>query len=170
MARLRTALFRFGEDHQSAGVLVDAMHQAKTGKSFFADGIVLLPEIPRDTIDQRARVIAAGRMNDQPRAFVDDHHLIVLIIDVEGHFFRNDLFSGGFLIGVHDDLIQGSDLVIWRNLFVVDQHHAGFEGFLDLIPGGVLYPLDEEFIDAQGFLTFIDLQVHSFVQLVGSVG
>ena len=55
-------------------------------------------------------------------------------------------------------------------LFVVDEYHTGFQRFLDLVAGGVLDPLDQEFVDAQRFLAFVHLQVEPFVQLVGTIG
>jgi hypothetical protein len=74
-----------------------------------------------------------------------------------------------FFVGVHDDLVEGSDLIVGLNLLVVDEDHAGLQRFLDLVTGGVLDALDQEFVDAQGLLTFIHFQAESLVQLIGPV-
>src|SRR5579872_5410671 len=76
--------FGLGQDHQAAGVLVDPVYEAEPRERIFAEGGVLLPEIPRDTIDQCARVVADRRMDDDARGLVDDHHLLIFIPDVEG--------------------------------------------------------------------------------------
>ncbi len=162
--------FRFGEDHQSAGILVDAVYKTEAGEGLFVDVFVLLLQVPGDPIDQCTAVIAAGGVYDESGWFVDDHHVIVFIVYIERHFFGDDLFARSFLIGVGDDLVEGTDLVVGGDGFVVDEDHTGFEGFLDLVPGGVLDALDEEFVDAHRFLAFIDFDIQSFVQLVGAVG
>jgi hypothetical protein len=52
-------------------------------KNLFAEIFVLLEEVPGYSIDKGAGIVAAGRMDDQPRRLVDDHDVFVLVHDVE---------------------------------------------------------------------------------------
>ena len=73
-----------GQDHQPACVFVDAVHQAAAGQGLFADLVVLLKKIPGDPVDERAGVVPAGGVDDETGGFVDDHHVLIFIMDIEG--------------------------------------------------------------------------------------
>lgn len=161
--------FRLGQDHESAGVLVDAVNEAKAGQVALIDGMVLLLQIPGHAIDEGAGIIAAGGMYHQTRGLVDDEHFFILIPDVEGHLFGYDLFPVDLLVGVYDDLVLRTDLVVRLYLLVVDEDHAALQCFLDLVAGGVLDALYQEFVDTHGFLPLVYLQVHALVQLFRAI-
>jgi lipoyl(octanoyl) transferase len=162
--------FRFGEHHEAARILVDAVYEAEAGECLFAYSGVLLLQVPRDTIDQGAGIVTTGGVDDYAGRFINDHDLIVFVADVEGKLFRDDLFPMAFFVRVDDDLIEGSDLIVWLYLFVVDEYHPCFQRFLDLVAGGVFDPLNQELVDTQRFLPLVHLQVEPFVQFVGTVG
>lgn len=162
--------FSFCEHHEAACVLVDAVYEAKAGEGLFADGGVFLLQVPCDAVDQSAGIVTAGGVDDYAGWFVDDHNFIILVADVQGELFGDDLFPMGFFVGVDDDLVERPDLIVGLHLFVVDKYHTGFQRFLDLVAGGVLDPLDQKFVDSQRFLALVHLHVEPFVQLVGTIG
>jgi hypothetical protein len=76
--------FSFGEHHEAACVLVDAVYEAEAGEGLFADGDVSLLQVPCDAVDQSAGIVTASGVDDYAGWFVDDHNLIILIADVQG--------------------------------------------------------------------------------------
>jgi len=63
-------------------------------------------------------------MKDETRRFVDDHHVVVFVFDIERHLFRDDLFAGLFLVRVKDDLVQRPNFIVRLHLLVIHKYHS----------------------------------------------
>ena len=82
-----------GRDDQPAGILVDAVDDARTRDA--ADPRQLPRAMVQQRVDQRAVKVAARRMHDQPRRLVDDDQVFVLERDDEVDVLRHGFGRGG---------------------------------------------------------------------------
>ncbi len=78
-------LIRLGDDQKATRVLVDAMHNPR---SKMPESIALIGELrPKSpareqAVDERARCVPPGGVNDEPRGLIDDEQLFILVDDV----------------------------------------------------------------------------------------
>ena len=70
-----------GDHHQPGGVLVEPVHDARPADA--ADAGKAGAAMGDQRVDQRAGLVAGGRMHDQPLRLVDDDDVVVLIDDIE---------------------------------------------------------------------------------------
>ena len=103
-------------------------------------------------------------MNHHTRRLVDEQDMVVFIHDVQWQLLWDDFVSNRVSIRVKDDLVCRFYLVIGLDGLVVHQDHAIVNGPLDLVPGGIDHPVQQEFIYSQGFLAFVHFNRQSFVQ------
>src|ERR1700730_8002723 len=77
-----------GHDQETARVLVEAVHDA--GAFLAANAGEGWAAMSNQRIDQRARPVAGGGMDDEPGGLVDDEELVVLVHDVQRDILRRD--------------------------------------------------------------------------------
>ena len=75
-------LIGLGDDQQSAGILVEPMHDA--GPRHAADAGEARAAMGDQRVDQRAGGVAGAGMHHEARGLVDDDERVVLVDDVEG--------------------------------------------------------------------------------------
>ena len=83
--RARMRLVVLGHHHQSGGVLVEPVHDARP--PFAADAGEAFAAMGDERIDQRAGPMPGGGMNNEATGFVDDDDVVVLIDHVERNGF-----------------------------------------------------------------------------------
>jgi hypothetical protein len=83
-----------GHDHDSAGVLIEPVHDAGTDLS--ADPAEAV-EMEKESVDQGGVAMSGSRMNDESRRLLDDCEILILIKDMEGKLLRLD--AGGLGVG-----------------------------------------------------------------------
>src|SRR5262249_52158070 len=89
-----------------------------------------LIEMEGDGVDERARPMTFGRVNNHVRWLVDQREKLVLIQDVEGNILR-DWCGMGRLGQLDAEMVAVTDLVARLAGTAVDQHRAGFDGILN---------------------------------------
>ena len=97
----------FGHDDDAGGVAVQAMNDTGT------EGVIDMGEritVIDKTIDKGAAGIAARRVNDKIRLFVDDQNLIVLVENIEGDRLGRD-FGDGRWREDHVNAVAGVELI-----------------------------------------------------------
>ena len=109
-------------------------------------------------------VIPTPRMNHNSGRFIQDHQVIILVPNVQRHFFGLHVGLFRIEVGVDKNLIGWFDLVIGFIGISVDHDHVEVHGLLEFVPGSPFDAVAEKFIDAYGFLSAIDGQLKSFVQ------
>ena len=72
------------DDEQAAGVLVEPVHDPRTGD------VRELRRVMQQRIGKRCVPVAAARMNDQTRRLVDHQQRVVLVNDDKVHRLRSD--------------------------------------------------------------------------------
>ena len=160
--------FGLCDDHKAACVFIYTVNEAYAGEAI--DHYVLLLQVPTDAIDEGAAVVAAAGVDDHAEGLIDDHEVIVLIDDVEGHLLGDDLLAFGAAGLVYDNGIIGADLVVGSDYLAVDGDVAAFEVVLDLVAGGAFEAVHEELIDAEGLLALIGNDAHALYGLTGGLG
>src|SRR5262245_17062426 len=93
---LRQALMRgvgLGHDEEAGRVLVEAMNDARP--SYPANAGQALAAMGDEGVDESARLVAGGGMDDEARGLVDDDEGVVLIDDVERDGFGQGLGGDG---------------------------------------------------------------------------
>ena len=83
----------FGGDDATAGVAVEAMHDAGSGDA--ADAAEFAVAMMEQRVDQRPLGVSGGGVDDQARGFVEHQQIVILEHDVE----RDGLRGGGGGVG-----------------------------------------------------------------------
>ena len=109
-----------GDHHQACRVLVEPVHDARPADA--ADAGKAGAAMGNQRVDQRAALVAGGRMHDQPFWLVDDDDVVVLIDNVERDILAHRLRRNGFgnvdcdrsssndmISGVADGVAPGGD-------------------------------------------------------------
>lgn len=86
LAKRCLGIGRLGYDEQAAGVLVDAVH--KTHLRVVGVERLEVAQMPCHSVDERPIEVAGTGMHHHAGRFVDHHHIVVLIDDVERYLFR----------------------------------------------------------------------------------
>ena len=94
--------------HQPGGVLVEPVHDARPPDA--ADAGKAGAAVGDQRIDQRAGLVARGRMHHQAPGLVDDDDVVVLIDDIERDLFARGL-GGDRLRHVDCDRIAAGDMI-----------------------------------------------------------
>ena len=97
-----------GDHHQAGRVLVEPVHDARPADA--ADAGKARAAMGDQRVDQRAALVARGRMHDQPLRLVDDDDVVVLIDNVERDILALRLRRHRFG-DVDCDRIAGSDMI-----------------------------------------------------------
>src|SRR6266436_2026250 len=78
--------FGLGDDHQPAGVLVEAVHDARPPNS--ADSGQARAAMADQSVDEGAVRVSRRRMDNQSCGLVDDDQMFILEADLERHWLR----------------------------------------------------------------------------------
>ena len=97
-----------GRHHQPGGVLVEPVHDARPLDA--ADARKAGAAMGDQRVDQRAGLVAGGRMHHQPPRLVDDDDVVVLEDDIERDVLARGLGGDGFR-HVDCDRIAGGDMI-----------------------------------------------------------
>ena len=161
-------LLGFGDDEEPGGVFVDAVDEPGTGVAGVEEGVAA--EVPCEGMDEGARPMPEGGVDDHAGGLVDDEQGVVLVEDVEGDVFGDDaVFAAGVC---HDegDEVAGAHFVAGTDGRAVDEDVACVGGFLYLGTGGVGEAGEEEFVDAEGGLPRLDFDAVVLVEGGGGIG
>jgi len=163
LAQGRLGIGRLGHDEQSAGVLVDAVHQSHLG-IIRVKGLQV-SQVPRHGIDERAVEIAGTGMHHHARGLVHHHQRVVFIDDVEGYF-----------LGQHRRLVLGAveherdhvcrpHLVVALHRFAVDKDAPRVGRRLYAVSARMLHLVGEILVYTQRCLPAIHLHAPMLVEL-----
>jgi hypothetical protein len=94
--------------HQPGGILVEPVHDARAPDA--ADPRQAGAAMGDQRVDQRAGLMARGRMHDKPPRLVDDDDVVILVDDVERDSFALGLGIDRFR-HVDCDRIAGGDMI-----------------------------------------------------------
>jgi len=94
-----------GHYHEPGRVLVEAMHDPRPLDTTDARQVLAVME---QGVDQGARGVARGRMNDHPGRLVEHEEITVLVDDIQGYLLGLDLHRYGRRL-VDNHLVTGSD-------------------------------------------------------------
>lgn len=151
-------------DHDSGGVLVDAMHQERQPSRLFVGRDIL--EMVSQGIHQRAGVVAVGWMNHHAGLFVNDQDICIFIDDLHRNIFGDDLNLPGWMRKHHRDDIIGMNAVIRLDGLVIDEDVTSMGSLLYLVPGGILQPYHQELVNTQQTLALIGHNAVMFVKVL----
>ena len=113
-ALMRRIVFR--NDQQAAGVLINAVHDARP--VFAVDAGQAVPAVIHQCIDQRAAPVSRRGMHDHAARLVDHNDVAVLEHNVQRNVFRNDIHLAQ--VGQTDrDLLASIQFVILFQRFTV---------------------------------------------------
>src|SRR5690349_4409411 len=82
---------RFCKHHQAARVFIDAVYKPIPWEFGSGKVTVLLEQVPGYAVNECPPVIATGGMHNKSDGFVDNHHFVVFVGDVEWNGFGNYL-------------------------------------------------------------------------------
>ena len=117
-----------GHDHDAAGVLVEAVDDARPLDA--ADAGERIAAMMDQRVDQRAGKIACPGMDNQPGRLVQHDQLGILVEDIERDVFA--LRLGRFRLGKVDrDNFAGRHLALGFRRLAADADHALFDQRLD---------------------------------------
>ena len=115
-------------------------------------------------VDERAAVVAVTGMHDQPRRFVDDQQVVVLVGYFERNVFGNDLHLAP-RIGHHDlDAVERLDLVARLGRLAVDEDVPAVGRRLNAVARAVLHPNGQELVQPHGGLALVGRHRKVFVE------
>src|SRR5699024_2479062 len=126
----------FANDQQAAGIFVDAMHQAKAGNLRVDAFLGTKAEMPRQSVEQGAGIIAITRMYHHSSGFMYHHYGFVFIADVQRNVFRDYPGIYRCLGGVYDDFISWLYFIIGFYRLIIDPYHPRFGSLLNFIACG----------------------------------
>ena len=142
-----------GNDQQPACVLVDAVHQAY-GRVVRVE-VLIVAQMPRQSVDQCAAIVAATGMHHQARWLVDDEQDLIFIDNIEGQVLGNDFPIALGMIQDECDDVARLDLVVALDGLVVGPDATRLCCFLYAVAAGAGYVIHQELIDADGALPLI---------------
>ena len=162
---LELGLVVLGDNQQSARVLVDAVHQH--AHALVGAGLVRglgAAEMEGQGVDEGAVVVAVAGVDHHPGGFVDDKKVLVLIHDVEGNVFGENLHAAA-LVGHHEtDDVAGTDDGVGLGKFVIDKDIAHLDGELDAVAGCVFGMGRDVFVDANRRLALVGYEAEMLEQ------
>jgi len=110
-------------------------------------------------VDERPVAVPVGGVNDHARWFVDDHHVVVFVADVERNILRNGRaalvlrpVTGDF----DGDEFSGAEFVVNLYPFAVHQDGAGLDAVLHPVAADFGQFFGQELVDADGLLAGVD--------------
>ena len=128
---------RFGGDHDPGGMAVESVDDAGTCE-FLADtgeravGAVL--EVPGESVDERARKVTPGRVDNDVVLLVDDDEIVILKENVQGEFLSRQFVA--WRRGDDDrDPVAQSESGRGLGNAVVDDHRLLSDQTLERSPG-----------------------------------
>ncbi len=80
---------RLGDDHETACLLVEAMHDARSLDA--ADAGQARAAMGEQSVDKGAAVMPGGRVHNESRRLVDDNKIVILVDDIEFDGLRDRL-------------------------------------------------------------------------------
>ena len=154
---------RLGNDQQSAGVFVDAVHQSDARVVRVVSRQTA--QMPSDSVDQRAVEVAHTRVDHKSCGFIDHHQLVVFVNDVERNILG--LYRGVVVRAVHHQRhhVARTNLIIAFHRTVVHVHHSRVACLLYAVTRRVLQLLEHELVDADRCLTTVGLHAIVLVEL-----
>ena len=118
-----------GDDEQARRILVEPVHDARpTHAADARQGVAAMAD---QRIDERARLVACGRMHDEAGGLVDDDEVLVLEDDVERNILALGLGRGGLGNGDFDGLAGPHLGRRVGGRLAVDRHGAALDQRLD---------------------------------------
>ncbi len=105
-----------GDHQQSAGILIQPMHNARTRHDGKRRGVM------EQGVEQRAVGVAAARMHHQPGCLVDHEYLLVLVQDHERNLLRSKRARSDIRFCAQLDTLAAPNLVLGRSAGSVDCH------------------------------------------------
>jgi hypothetical protein len=97
-----------GRHHQPGGILVEPVHDARAPDA--ADPGKADAAMGDQRVDQRAGLVAGGRMHDEALGLVDDDDVVILMDNIQRDRFAGGLGGDG-LRHVDCDRIAGTDMI-----------------------------------------------------------
>ena len=147
---------------QSGRVFVDTVHKSHAGIIDIVIGIV--PEVPRERIDECAVIVAMPGVHHKSRRLIHDKHHIILIDYVEGYVFGEHfkLISRP----VHDHLhhIERFHTIVGLDSLAIDKHTPGLSCLLNTVARRMLKPFDKKFVDTKQLLPRVGHESEMFVK------
>ena len=150
-----------GNDQQPACILVDAMHQAYS--RVVRVEVLIVAQMPRQSVDQCAAIVAATGMHHQARWLVDDEQDLIFIDNIEGQVLGNDLPIALGMIQDECDDVARLDLVVALDGLVVGPDATRLCCFLYAVAAGAGHVIHQELIDADGALTLVNFDTPMLV-------
>ena len=122
-----------GNDQKAAGILVYAVHQ-DAHPFIFRIRSLGYPKVECKGVYKRTAVVAVTGVDHHSGGLVYDHEVIVLIYNVKGNVFREDLQPAALIR--HHELyhVLRTDYVIGLCRDIVNQHVPGLNGLLHAAP------------------------------------
>ena len=106
-------------------------------------------------VDERAAVVAVTGMHDQPRRFVDDQQVVVLVGNFEWDIFGDDLHFAP-RVGQHDlDAVERFDLVARLGGLAVHEYAAAVSRRLNAVARAFLHAYGQELVQPQRGLPLV---------------
>ena len=143
---MRLRLGALGHDEQPTRILVDAVHEPQAWVLGVVVRVVL--EVIGQGIDQRPRIVAMPRMDDEARGLIDHQEVFVLVDDVQGDILWDDLQLAARTAQLERDDLEGLDAVVGLDGAIPDEDIASLQRLLDAAAGGVGHARGEELVDA----------------------
>ena len=160
-------LWGLGNDEKTAGVFVYAMY-----KSHFRIVRVIalhIPHMPCHSVYQCAMEISHTGMHHHAGRLVHDHHLVVLIDNIQRYVLWLYRRVVPWSIEHQRHCIAGLHLVIAFHGLTVNMDETGIGSFLYPVPAGMLQMLEQELIYTHGLLPLVGIYAEVFKELRGIV-
>ena len=142
-------VFRFGDQQQPAGILIDPVHKAYARQRGCFFRVLLRVQVPGQPVQQRTGIVTAAGMYHHIGRLIDHHQHLILIDDIQGHLLGLyfTVFRQTGLI--HDDLHTTLHLEVGLYGITVHQHHFIVNDLLYLVACYVFHAVHQVLIYAQ---------------------
>ena len=142
-----------GNDEETAGVFVDAVHQSHAWVGNVIVWVVL--EMPGEGIDQCAVVVAMARMHAHSCGLVHHQQVVVLIDDVQRDVLGDNLILVARTVHHHRDLIARMHAVVALDGAAVHADALCLGGVLDSVARRSLDALHQVLVYAQQHMSWL---------------
>ena len=144
---------RLGHHEQTRGVLVDAVHQTHARVGHIIVGVIF--EMPCESVDQRAVVVAVARVHTHAGRLVHHKQFGVFVNDVQRDVLRHDFVLIARAVHHHADDVTRMHAVVRFHGGAVHADALRLGGVLNAVARRSLDALDQIFVDAQQHLTLL---------------
>ena len=151
----------FGHHEQSRRVFVYSVHKAETRVADIIVGGVA--EMPCESVDERAGIVAVSRMHYKSGRFVDDEYRFVFVHNVERNVFGYDFKVVARAVHHYEHGVERLYAVVAFYRSAVHDYASGLCGLLNAVAARLLKPERQKFVHTQQFLALVCYESEMFV-------